>query len=424
MNGKSSINVSNYVAIGDSITSGYMDGALCYYGQMHNYAFLLAKQLKEIGSNSFHQPLIPPQSIGLGFVGNSCLERKKIDTNGATTISYIAPVGDLSIVTQNIFDAKKPFQNLGIPGIKATHVPTPTYGNPQNGEGNFNPFFTRIASNPFTTSILNDAIIQNPSFFSLFLGNNDALAYALSGATENSITPLEGDVGVGFKSSMEFIIQNLTKNKAKGVIANLPGLDTTSYFRTIPYNALILTYSEASELQKKYEHGLFNLKVGKNAFIFQEMLNDSGHIRQLKKGEYILMDILLDPQKESYLTGKNPIPKKYVLTLDEIETIESQLAQYNQCIQELATQYNLAFVDTNQILKIRSADRVYNPTNFNFFYKMGGVFSLDGLHPNAYGHALLANEMIRQINITYNCAVPLLNTEEYKDFIPPILKNN
>ena len=69
--GKKNIDVTRYVALGDSITSGYTDGALCYYGQQNAYPKLIAEQFKLIGGGPFKQPDVMPGSVGIGFSGNS-----------------------------------------------------------------------------------------------------------------------------------------------------------------------------------------------------------------------------------------------------------------------------------------------------------------------------------------------------------------
>ncbi|MCB1318688.1 MAG: hypothetical protein KDK34_00460, partial [Leptospiraceae bacterium] len=35
-----------------------------------------------------------------------------------------------------------------------------------------------------------------------------------------------------------------------------------------------------------------------------------------------------------------------------------------------------------------------------------GIFGLDGVHPNRYGHAVLANELIKSINAEYGVSIP------------------
>ena len=43
----------------------------------------------------------------------------------------------------------------------------------------------------------------------------------------------------------------------------------------------------------------------------------------------------------------------------------------------------------------------------------GGMFSLDGVHVNTVGYAIMANEMIETINGYYGSNIPLLNMAEY-----------
>src|SRR5690606_36015184 len=73
------------------------------------------------------------------------------------------------------------FNNMGVPGAKSFHLLAPGYGNVAGvPSGLANPYFARFASGA-STSIITDAVAQNPTFFSLWIGNNDVLSYATSG---------------------------------------------------------------------------------------------------------------------------------------------------------------------------------------------------------------------------------------------------
>jgi hypothetical protein len=271
-----------------------------------------------------------------------------------------------------------------------------------------------MASNPYNTSIFSDVLKLNPTFFSLFIGNNDVLAHILSGATTNSITPLEGPSGVGFNESINEIIESLMSNGAKGAIANLADLDSAPYFNAIPYDGLFLNKVDELHLNQIYElHGLSFIE-GKNAFVINCSVGNPNEIRQIQKGEFILLDIMFDENKEEYLRGKKPIPKKYVVTNSEKLNAQNFIVSYNEHIKAIADKKNIALVDINRLLKITQIDRVYNSSSLDFKYKNGGVFSLDGLHPNAYGQALLANEFIKAVNFSYDTKIPLLNSNAYK----------
>ncbi|MCW3076835.1 MAG: hypothetical protein JWO32_1444, partial [Bacteroidetes bacterium] len=152
---KPSIDVTVYTAFGDSITAGYTDGALYYSGQQNSYANLLAAQFKLIGGGSFKQPLVNPDSAGISFSGNSRLVLKQESNSSKTTVpylDYLAPSGDSSIFASNSYSTQGPFNNFGVPGAKALSLAVAGYGNPANGAGNYNPFFTRMAARPELSS--------------------------------------------------------------------------------------------------------------------------------------------------------------------------------------------------------------------------------------------------------------------------------
>jgi lysophospholipase L1-like esterase len=49
----------------------------------------------------------------------------------------------------------------------------------------------------------------------------------------------------------------------------------------------------------------------------------------------------------------------------------------------------------------------------------GGYFSLDGVHPNPRGQALLANEFIRVINARFGATLPPVDIRLYRQNILP-----
>ncbi len=415
--GKKNIDVTRYVALGDSITSGYTDGALSYYGQQNAYPKLIAKQFKLIGGGDFKQPLIKPDSVGVGFSGNSrlILEEKM----GNKFLSYLAEKGDLSAFSENIYSSQGPFNNLGVPAAKTTSLLMSGLGNVINGTGNYNPYFTRMASDPEHASVISDALLMNPTFFSLFIGSNDVFRFALSGGTSDSITPIKGEPGIGFNLSIRAIVNALTANGAKGAIANIPDLNSIPFFTVIPYNGLELNLRSILTLNTKYGSSGLSFQQGKNPFVIYDPTTNPPEIRQIRKGELIICDILLDSDKELFLKGLSPIPKKYVLTKPEVEKVESAIQDYNIIIRSVAKEKGLAFVDVNAMMHEEKIKNTYNPETLNLTYKRGSAFSLDGLHPNAFGQALLANEFIKAINATHGMDVPLVKIIKYKRKILP-----
>lgn len=406
-NQKSTIDLTRFVSIGDSITAGYADGALYYEGQLNTYPNLIAQQFNLISPISFKQALVDKQSVGVGFSGRSRLILKPHPTNPdskSMVLGYLSETCDSNIFRNNSYISSGPFNNMAVPGAKAIHLMYPGYGNPEAGEGNYNVFFTRMASNPQKASILSDAMAMNPGFFTLFIGNNDVLAFAMSGGTMDAITPVEGPPGVGFRETLNYITETLTQSGAKGILATIPNLISIPFFNTIPYNGLFLNHMDADHLTARYNGMLFN--AGNNPYVIEEFINNQPVVRQLIKGELILSEILLDPLKDTYLSGSAPIPEKYTLTAAQVALIEHTVDQYNHSIKTIAEEKKLGLVNLNRLLKNTKSERYFDPRTRNIHYKQTGAFSLDGIHINSLGQSLLANEFIKAIQKNYGLKIP------------------
>ena len=415
--GKKDIDLTRYVALGDSITSGYTDGALFYYGQQNSYPKLISDQFKLLSDCVFKQPLMNLGSVGVGFSGNARLVMKPGTDN---SIGYLAPQGDLQALSENNYSTQGPFNNMGVPAAKVISLLKPGLGNSLNGPGNYNPFFTRMTSNPISASALSDTLVMRPTFFSLFIGNNDILTFALSGATSDSITPSSGPAGIGFKESINAIVNALTVNGAKGVIANIPAIDSLPYFTVIPNNGLVLNADSIFVLNEKYKDKNMLFQHGKNPFVIYESAAGNSEVRQMKKGEMVLFDVLLDPEKELFMKAVKPIPKKYILTNSEIAKIKNATNEYNDIIKSMVIEKDLAFVDIYSMMNEVKLKNTYNVESLSINNKKRSGFSLDGLHPNALGQALLANEFIKAINLTYELNIPLVKMMKYKRKILPV----
>ena len=120
-----------------------------------------------------------------------------------------------------------------------------------------------LASSPATSKIIDDATVaQNPTFFSLWIGNNDVLAYATSGGTGvnqlgnlNPATYGPNDITdpSAFASVYNTLATNLTAGGAKGVVANIPYVTSVPFFTTVPTNPIPgLSPSQATQLNQLF----------------------------------------------------------------------------------------------------------------------------------------------------------------------------
>ena len=400
------IDVSNYVALGSSMTAGYSNGALYYDAQQNSYANILAEQFKLIGGGEFKIPNVSQSSIGMGNANNApSILGNRTDCQGVVSLGpvKIATQGDASVFT-NIYSSQGSFNNMAVPDAKVIDMEVNGYANP---------FYQRMSSSA-SSSILSDAIAKNPTFFSVNLGLQDVLKYTLKGGASDSITPIAGTIGVGFEASINNVIDKLMANGAKGVVTNIPSIKTMAYFNTIAWNALKLDAATATNLSNFYAN-LDSTKFyeGDNGFIIMDSNNPFLGFRQAVAGEYILLNVPLDSIKCHKWGSLIPIPDRYSLTLSEINAIETAITNYNTILRTIAYNKGLAFVDVNAFFSKVKSGFIYNGVTVNAAFVSGGAYSLDGLNLTARGNALLANEFIKAINSTYQSSIPEVDAMRY-----------
>ena len=115
-----------------------------------------------------------------------------------------------------------------------------------------------------------------------------------------------------------------------------------------------------------------------------------------------------------------PLQDQHVLIPFEINAIATATAAYNASIVSIANANDIAVADMNAIMnQLVSGLRADNGTLYTANYFSGGtseykvLFSLDGVHPNARGYSVIANEVIKVINEHYNANLPLLNSNNF-----------
>ncbi|MBK8367838.1 MAG: hypothetical protein IPL10_10550 [Bacteroidetes bacterium] len=400
---KGNIDVSNYVALGSSMTAGYSNGALYYDAQQNSYANILAEQFKLIGGGEFKIPNVSQSSIGMGNANNApSILGNRTDCKGVVSLGpvKIATQGDASVFT-NIYSSQGSFNNMAVPDVKVIDMAVTSYTNP---------FYQRMSSSP-SSSILSDAVAKNPTFFSVNLGLQDVLKYALKGGASDSITPMAGAIGIGFEASINNIINQLMANGSKGVIANIPSIKSMAYFNTIPWNGLKLTKEKAEELNGQVPVTYYE---GDNAFFIEDETVQFTGYRQMVEGEFVLLNIPLDSVKCYTNWGAATlIPNRFTLIASEIDAIENAINDYNAILKNIASAKGLAFVDVNSFFKKVKTSYVYNGVAVNASFVSGGFYSLDGLNLTARGNAILANEFIKAINSTYQSSIPEVNAMKY-----------
>lgn len=228
---------STYVALGNSLTSGYTDNALFIAAQNNSFPNILSQKFQLLGGTDFNQPLMNDNYGGLALAGNRLPGfNPRLVTTGGAPVALESVIGPVTVTTDIAANNPTgPFNNLGVPGAKSFHLLANGYGNIGNlSAGLANPYFIRMTGSTPDTSVLELAMAQNPTFFSLWIGNNDVLGYALSGGdNSNPITEK-----TTFDYAYSTLVNTLTSAGAKGVVANIPDVTSIAHFTTVPYNPL------------------------------------------------------------------------------------------------------------------------------------------------------------------------------------------
>ena len=398
-----------FIAVGGDYFSGYQDGALYEKGQSNSLPALLAREFTYVGCEDFRQPLMPDDhGLGLNpkpwespFLTASKLGNHT-DCQGVTSLFPLSTQMDAITAAPYLSGVSgNTFQNLSVPFAKVMQLFDTSFSN-SYAQGNSNPYYYRFASNAGRSSVFYDAKAQNATFFSVWTGMEDIYDYAANGGHNKTILPASA-----FGAYLDTLITALEKNGAKGVIANIPDLNTLPFYTTVPWNGMALTQNKADSLNQLTGFQ-FNFVAGNNGFMIQYP-NNSGNYRKLGPGENILLTVPLDSVKCDFLGAFQPLPDQYVLDSMEVQLVNNAIASYNAVIAQKAAQYGLALVDANAYFHNVSTGIKWDGADYNMKFVEGGFFSLDGYHPNQKGYALLANEFIKAINLKFGSTIPWVN---------------
>lgn len=392
---KGNADFTRYIALGNSLTAGFSDGGLYLEGQQSSYPQLIGTQMKAVGGGSFSTPLFPADKFnGSGYLKLTAL------TNGVPTIvpetSNLAvrgQVGNTVLYTKYTGD----IENFGVPGIKLVHANIPGYGTLNN-------YFERMLPDASvgTATYLGFATAKPWTFFSCWLGNNDILGYASEGAASDAPTPK-----ATFSAAYTAVIDKLTSAGAKGVVATIPDVTTTAYFRTVTLKALLAainaTPTGASVKDIYIQPGTGPARVATAEDLFTLKLN-SANVMGKPNGQGIPYG----------LHPLNPVESKYVLDKAEVAVVNDYIASYNTSIKTIANAKGLALMDAYAMLNEYAGGKSANGIPVSAAFIQGNLFSLDGIHLTPLGYAITANAFIKAINDKYGSSIPIVDVTKFR----------
>lgn len=395
-----SADFSRYVAIGNSLTSGYQSSALYESSQIYSYPNLIAKQ---VGLTSFAQPLISDPGIG-GLI-------KIVNPDPSHFVTKQEPVMGGSPINLNY---PAPYNNLGIPGIVLADVINSTNSSGSYSKSAFIDIVLRGLGTQFQ-----QAKALHPTFITLWIGNNDVLGYATSGGAKPTAPTSSATFGYLFNQ----LADSLATTGAKVVVANIPSVTAIPFFTTVgPAFGQQLKALNVPAFY--YQSSLYLPTVGTPdqlinkslllTLVSQSYLNDFGKPsgRFYRENNIPPALVGVDTTQPFGASLANPIPNALILDNNEIQITATSTNEFNSYISTAVSKYpnQFALVNMNSFFNDVAANGIsYNGINFTTTFVSGGLFSLDGVHPTSQGYAIVANEFIKVINTKFGASIPLID---------------
>ncbi|RYE28415.1 MAG: G-D-S-L family lipolytic protein [Sphingobacteriaceae bacterium] len=403
-----SADFSRYIAVGNSITSGYADGGLYLAGQQMAFPNLLAGQMKLAGGGAFTSPLFPTdQANGSGY-----LKLTGYNPDGTPIITQVPPqavrgqvaangIPSLTVTLYTKYSGD--LNNYGVPGIRLFDVTNQAYGNyngyyerllPENVGSSFRSYLDFVTTKPFT-------------FFTCWLGNNDVLGYATSNGTSYT-DPLTSPTS--FSQLYTTTVAALTKKGAKGVVTTIPDVTVIPYFHYITVPALVAAAQKVNPAFTNIYIQALNTSGSYDTYVTRAATNDDDIMLSFDTKQ---LGATVNGKPLYGLSPTNPLSSAAVLDVNEIARVQDYVASYNTSIKAVAATYNLPVFDAYTLLNGLKNGVTQNGVNLNTNFISGGFFSLDGIHFTPRGNAYVTDEMIKVINAKYGSNMPALDISAY-----------
>jgi lysophospholipase L1-like esterase len=365
---------ASYVAIGNSITAGYQSGGINDSTQQQSFALLLARQMHtRYAYPALAMPGCPPPI-------NNTLAGTRVTPTGqppstATTCVLRTPASATAVLN-----------NVAVPGF-ATADPTQTGTNAPSRNTLAQLFLGG-------KSMIAKALDAQPTFATVWIGNNDILQPALGGFPAGA-TPL-----ATFTANYSAMINDLIAGAPalKGVLIGVVQVSGVPLlFQAGVIDASPAVRGAASQVAGR-PVGLDPITcagTGAGALVnFQYLAAIRSRPPGLPGTVYC---------QKIFGGGANDPGDNGILDVTEQAGVTGLINSYNAYIEAKADSIGFAYYDPNvafATLKQSGAIPPF-PNLASTTATFGQYISLDGVHPAAAAHKLLANELIDVINAKY-----------------------
>jgi hypothetical protein len=372
---------ASYVALGNSITAGFQSGGINDSTQRESYAALLAEAMgTRYAYAQLAAPGCPPPIVNFQTQsrGNAAFT--------STTCGLRTVAGENAVLN-----------NVGVPNAYVVDPISRTTAN----------------SNALTTLVLGGvsqvakALQADPTFASVWLGNNDVLAAGASGV----ITPLAG-VSPGMTPAASFAT---TYNEVIDSLTAAPRLEGGVLIGVVNVMNAPILFPAAAFANPAFKGG-FDSFAGTTTTVLPNCTGSTSLVSFQLAGQirtYVATGGRSGhPPVISCTKGQFPasalVGELFVLDAAEQTAITTAVTAYNAAISARATALGWAYFDPNPTLQALRANGSIPPVPVlsNATAPFGAYVSLDGVHPRRPSHVLVANGVIDAINAKYGTTLP------------------
>jgi lysophospholipase L1-like esterase len=362
-----SANFTNYVAVGDSLTAGFASGSLVRTHQVNSYPALIARQARGV-TTGFEQPLVSEPGLpAINRLRSLVPLVISPDQGAGSPLNLLLP---------------RPYNNLGVPGADVHDVLATL-------NGGLHDVVLRNQPGRVIGTQLEQAVGLRPTFVTVWIGNNDVLGAATSGRVIDGVTLTPA---AEFEADYRTITSALASTGAKMALATIPDVASIPFVTTLP-PVVINPQTNQPVIVNGQPVPLVGVGPGDRV-----LLTAAGPL-----GQGVGIPTFLNG------TGQ-PLPDSVVLSAAEIAAIRARTAQYNAVITSVASQRDAALFDASAWLtRVATTGIQVGGVTLTEDFLTGGLFSYDGVHPNAIGYALVANLFIEAINDKFGAEIPPVN---------------
>ena len=375
---------SSYVAVGNSLTSGFQSGGLREDWQRESYPALIARQM---GIEDFQLPIIDSPGLGSASIGDLPATPLDLDPASRTIRPKLLGVPAASLLSNRLLP--RPYDNLGVPGATTldflqAHDST-TSQSPGNG------FFDIVLRGGMfhNNTMLRQAISLRPKVMTVWIGNNDILGGVTSGTivVGTTVTPV-----AVYSALMDKALDTLLRETdAHLFLANIPSITSIPYVTALPRSPF-------------------------DPATFQPIDTSARFLTQESDVRYVLLPALAALLQGTGLPqpmgSGDSLPANLTLTEQEVADAEDLVESYNAYLKGKADANpdRITLVDVHALLDQVTAGLIPGLSGkFPLVDQESSGFSYDGIHPNSKGYKEVANLFLEAMNSALDEDFPLVD---------------